>query len=199
MNQYSNEAIKAGLMGVTLVVASGDSGTIVTNACNASAPATSSNCACLADSSVPGSSGGYGYFPIFPASCPYVTAVGATQLFSKTSGEEISASPHTGSDITTGGGFSAYYSSLGWQTSAITGYFDRILSGYTIAPASGYNKRGRGYPDVSINGYGYNVIARGFSSSITTTSASATLFAAMCKYTREYLPPFFLQSILVRH
>lgn len=163
-------------MGLTLVVAAGDSGVAWSDYCNATVPASLENCACVADNGV-----GYGYFPTFPASCPYVTAVGATQLFSFESGAEISASPRTGSGITTGGGFSSYYSKLDFQSSAISSYFTRVLNLETFLPANGYNKQGRGYPDVALNGYGYDVISKGFSDSVTSTSASATLFAAMCK------------------
>ena len=53
--------------------------------CNPVKARSSMNCACTADSSSKSASGwkgapwsGQGYFPTFPASCPYVTALGGT-------------------------------------------------------------------------------------------------------------------------
>ena len=54
--------------------------------CDTHLPSSTSNCACQADSSSSASNGwsgssawsGTGYFPSYPASSPYVTAVGAT-------------------------------------------------------------------------------------------------------------------------
>ena len=53
---------------------------------------------------------GYGYFPSFPATSPYVTAVGGT-MGPNTGGDEVvcmSDAVPTGV-ITSGGGFSTYY------------------------------------------------------------------------------------------
>ena len=72
---------------MSIFVSSGDDG--VTNygcGCNASEPISSANCAYQADSGSdiiadwkPAKSWkGTGYFPSYPATCPYVTAVGAT-------------------------------------------------------------------------------------------------------------------------
>lgn len=197
LNQYAQEALKLGLMGVTLIVASGDDGVALfgarTSNCNTAYPPSMSNCACNAVSSsasyysslysqTKNSWSGYGYFPAFPASCPYVTAVGATQLQSHTSGPEIVCSSQTGSGITSGGGFSSYYASLDWQTAAVAGYFQQVSSGAVPIPASGYNPLGRGIPDVSFNGDSFNIVLNGFSTSISGTSASAPSFAAMSKW-----------------
>ncbi len=73
MDAFNAEAIKLAAMGVTITVASGDNG------------AVNFGCSCTADSSSTFSRWrrspswtGQGYFPSFPATCPYVTAVGAT-------------------------------------------------------------------------------------------------------------------------
>ena len=149
--------------------------------CNATEPASVENCACAADSSTSGWAG-YGYFPTFPASCPYVTAVGATQLIFFLAGTEISAATFSGAGFTTGGGFSSYYSSASWQSSAVSSYFGRISSGTVMAPASGYNRQGRGFPDVSMNGVAFNIVVNGFVEGVSGTSASAPSFAAMSKF-----------------
>jgi tripeptidyl-peptidase I len=61
MNAFTVQAIKLSTMGVTLVVASGDDGAVV-RGMNAFGI---NYCA---------------YYPVFPASCPYVTTVGATAV-----------------------------------------------------------------------------------------------------------------------
>jgi len=88
----------------------------------------------------------------------------------------------SGAGFNTGGGFSSYYSSSSWQSSAVASYFSRISSGTVGAPASGYNKQGRGYPDVALNGVSYNIVVNGFVEAVSGTSASAPVFAAMSKY-----------------
>lgn len=87
MSSFNTEAIKLGAIGVTVCVSSGDNG--VANygctSCDPTKAVTYNNCACNANSGSSTSSwtgtntwSGEGYFPNFPASNPYVTAVGAT-------------------------------------------------------------------------------------------------------------------------
>jgi len=86
MTQFNTEASKLSAQGVTIVVSSGDDGAvnIGCGSCNPSQASTQDNCACQANSGSSTSSWagkkwtGNGYFPSFPATCPYVTAVGAT-------------------------------------------------------------------------------------------------------------------------
>lgn len=85
LSQFNTEALKLSAMGVSIFAATGDNG-VVNFGCGCSAGTTSMyNCACKADSSSSilswskkPSWTGTGYFPSFPATCPYVTAVGAT-------------------------------------------------------------------------------------------------------------------------
>jgi tripeptidyl-peptidase-1 len=85
MTSFYNEAVKLAAMGVTVLVSSGDDGVANFGCSCYSSSYSYANCACQADSSSSGSSWsgastwtGKGYFPSFPASCPYVTAVGGT-------------------------------------------------------------------------------------------------------------------------
>ena len=50
---------------------------------------------------------GTGYFPSFPATSPWVTAVGAT-MGPNTGGPEVACQSQLGGVITTGGGFSTF-------------------------------------------------------------------------------------------
>ncbi|KAM0665497.1 hypothetical protein ACQRIT_006362 [Beauveria bassiana] len=103
--------------------------------------------------------------PTFPASCPWVTTVGATHQGSN---------PQKGANFASGG-FSYYFDRPSWQASAADGYIkglDGHLDGY-------YNKNGRAIPDVSIVGDNFWVMHNGTSKYIWGTSASAPVFAAM--------------------
>lgn len=61
LNAFKTQSVKLGVMGVTILVASGDDGA------NSRTVRTSGTSMC-------------GYSPSFPASCPFVTAVGATSV-----------------------------------------------------------------------------------------------------------------------
>merc|ERR1712166_506034 len=90
-DSFDTEMIKLGLMGVTVMASSGDDG--VSSQAARSTQQGKSAC---------------GYTPSFPASSPYVTAVGATQGI-ETGGPELACGSSTGGLISTGGGFSDYY------------------------------------------------------------------------------------------
>ena len=117
---------------------------------------------------------GKGYFPSFPATCPYVTAVGAT-MGPELGQTEIACQSQLGGIITTGGGFSTYYSTPSYQQSILDYYFDNLKS----KPRSGYNSEGRGYPDIAFIGVNYQVYIQGSIYSLYGTSASAPVLAAM--------------------
>jgi tripeptidyl-peptidase-1 len=201
-DQFYIEAAKLAAMGVTVVVSSGDNGVSNFGCHCGGGSAASDNCACQADSSSDSSGwtgdawSGKGYFPSFPATCPYVTAVGGTMgdggSVPSSPDDEIacqviimifqfresdcwwSSQSQSNGIITTGGGFSTYYPRPSWQTSALLAYRNRL----TAAPKSGYNSGGRGYPDVSLVAVKYQVVVGGQATDIYGTSASAPVFAA---------------------
>jgi len=146
--------MKLGVQGVSIFVSSGDDGV-------ANFPARSSSSQCS-------------YSPSFPASSPYVTAVGAT-MGVETGTAEIACSHSTGGLITTGGGFSGAYSAPSYQASAVSSYFDTV----SPTPEAGYARSGRGYPDVSMSGHNYEVYIGGQLYQVSGTSASAPVVAAM--------------------
>ncbi|KAG8418939.1 hypothetical protein J3459_011920 [Metarhizium acridum] len=101
----------------------------------------------------------------FPASCPWVTAVGATSNH---------AEPPPGAAFSSGG-FSQYFERPAWQAAAVDGYVEAIdghLDGY-------YNASMRAVPDISAVGTNFLVIVGGRRSLLEGTSASAPVFAAM--------------------
>ena len=119
---------------------------------------------------------GKGYFPTFPATSPYVTAVGAT-MGPESGGAEVACQSQLGGVITTGGGFSTYYAQPSWQTTAINGYFNNLTTDQQ--PTSGYNPVGRGIPDISLIGVNYQTIVNQEFSTYYGTAASVSVFAGM--------------------
>lgn len=151
---FNTEAMKLGLQGVSILVSSGDDGVA-----NFQARSNPKKC---------------GYNPSFPASSPYVTAVGATQ--GPESGKpEVACTSDQGGVITTGGGFSTIFSAPSYQTSTIANYFSTLPSNQQ--PVSGYATNGRGYPDVAMAGFNYEVIIGGKQYALSGTSASAPVVA----------------------
>jgi len=168
MQRVNTEFQKAGLQGVSLLFSSGDNGVF---------GGGSFDCP--------------KFSPSFPASSPFVTAVGAT-LFSTQYLEycngvvygvpinchivgETTSSTTAGSRITSGGGFSNVFSTPDYQASAVQQYAPSISD----IPASYYNSKGRAYPDVSALGHNYLVALAGTLVPIDGTSASAPTFAAI--------------------
>lgn len=76
-----------------------------------------------------------------------------------------------------GGGFSTYYPTPTWQQSAVDNYFNNLPSGNT--PTSGYNRNGRGFPDISYIGVNYQTVIQGQLVGLYGTSASAPVLGAM--------------------
>lgn len=185
-------------MGVTVIASSGDDGVANYGCnCNSNIAKQYDNCACQAssssssafpdyNSSIPAWSG-LGYFPSFPASCPWVTAVGATMgannIVPQLDEGEQACQSQLGGIITTGGGFSTYYKRPSWQNVAVNSYFSKVNApGSTVRPAPGFNPNGRGYPDVSLLGVSYSVYIDATVFALYGTSASAPAFAAMGKF-----------------
>jgi len=151
LNSFNTEAMKLGVQGVSIFVSSGDDG----------APGSGAR----------GNAGGCGYEPSFPASSPYVTAVGATQG-GPNGGDEVVCSGNTGGTITTGGGFSTNFAQPAWQSDAVAKFLSLDSSA-----ATGFNEAGRGYPDVAMAGFNYQVVIAGNTYGVSGTSASAPVVA----------------------
>ena len=91
---------------------------------------------------------------------------------------EIAASSDTGAKITSGGGFSRYFTQPSYQKDFIDAYFiNAAKAGQT--PVSGYSATGRGLPDVSLAGSYYAVYIGGTLTILSGTSASAPVMAGM--------------------
>eukprot|EP01041_Mallomonas_annulata_P011365 gene11365-23785_t len=165
-NRVELEFAKMGLRGLTVIAASGDAGV-----CGNGAPSDS----CARPS------------PIWPASSPYVTAVGATQQINSDdnvsgddiNGGEVVCSICTGAGITSGGGFSDIHkrNKAPWQENVVRTYLDR--NNDDIPPMNNFNVEGRGYPDVALLGNDYEIVLAGGVATVSGTSASTPVFAGI--------------------
>ncbi|KAJ7482405.1 subtilisin-like protein [Mycena galericulata] len=102
------------------------------------------------------------FIPGFPASCPFVTAVGGTTFI-----------PETGIFFS-GGGFSNYFSRPSYQDAAVEGFLDKLPKG---TYAGLFNPNGRAIPDVSAQSNNFRVFIGGEAFFIGGTSASSPTFA----------------------
>ena len=80
--------------------------------------------------------------------------------------------------LASGGGFSTTFRRPSWQQYAVNSYFSTLAKeNKTLSP--GYNRFGRGIPDVSLIGVGYEYFAAGGISYRFGTSCAAPVFAGM--------------------
>lgn len=176
LNAFNTEAMKLGGIGVTVTISSGDNG-VANGGCGCTTNSGSSQ----SHWTGAGSWTGQGYFPSFPASNPWVTGIGATMGLGgyppAPGSPSITCQSQLGGVITSGGGFSTYYAQPTWQQGAVNKYFTG-LSGSDI-PAPGYNKNGRGIPDMAMMGVWYQVVINGTMNSVFGTSCSSPLTAGI--------------------
>lgn len=104
------------------------------------------------------------FLPIFPASCPYVTAVGGTTRVEPEEAIYFSS-----------GGFSDLWKRPAYQDDAVPAYLDRLGDRW----AGLYNREGRGFPDVAAQGARFRVVDKGTQILVGGTSASAPAFASV--------------------
>lgn len=105
------------------------------------------------------------FLPIFPAACPYVTSVGGT----------FGVEPEAAVSFSSGG-FSDLFPRPSYQDAAVAAYLEILGDQWDGL----YNKTGRGFPDVSAQGYDFLVTEPGnITYLVGGTSASAPTFAAI--------------------
>ncbi|CAG8366934.1 unnamed protein product [Penicillium salamii] len=138
------------LRGMSIIHSSGDEG--VGSACQASDGVTPQ------------------FNPIFPATCPYVTAIGGTS----------SVTPEVAWNASSGG-FSNYFAQAWYQGSAVKQYFTQVTPETKDYYSNFADFEGRGFPDVSAHSLypDYEVINLGKKSASGGTSAAAPTFAGI--------------------
>jgi len=169
----NTEFMKIGLRGVSVFASSGDSG------------ANGRSDGMCTDSVL---------HAVFPASSPYVTSVGATQMETVTkyttesslckseyqcvaAGTEEAVSVNT-AGFTSGGGFSNYTARPAYQKKAVDAY---LKSSVKFPPQSYYNSEGRAFPDVAALGNNFLIYIKseGGWSPVGGTSASSPTWAGI--------------------
>jgi tripeptidyl-peptidase-1 len=105
------------------------------------------------------------FLPAFPASCPFVTAVGGTTNINP----EVAVSR-----FFSGGGFSNYFDRPFYQEEVVEEYLKALPKG---TYAGLFNPNGRAYPDVSAQSDRFRIFLKGKPVSIGGTSASSPSFA----------------------
>jgi len=173
------EFMKIGVTGVSILIASGDSG---------ANGRTDPDCSLT-------------YLkPDYPAASPYVTAVGATQMSNPvcalknppavcansgydcfSGGDEVAVSFDVAS-FASGGGFSNYAAQPDWQKTAVAAY---LASGVALPPAGYFNATNRAYPDVAAIGNAV-LIDQGGVELVGGTSCSSPEFAAIAGLLNHY-------------
>jgi tripeptidyl-peptidase-1 len=139
LNRMNTEFAKLGLRGVSVLFASGDWGA-----------------GCLDNK----------YTPVFPATSPYITSVGATQL-GQGNEEAVSFSS---------GGFSNFFPIPKYQSDVV----ETFLNSSTDLPNNKYfNTAGRGFPDIAALGVNYVIVLDGQLPGVSGTSASSPVVAGM--------------------
>ncbi|KAH7625486.1 peptidase S8/S53 domain-containing protein [Sordaria sp. MPI-SDFR-AT-0083] len=124
-------------------------------------------------------SGRRAFVPTFPASCPWVTSVGAT---------DNTALNLTGADFSSGG-FSEYFDRPLWQRAAVDPYVSSHVRSGSNKPRKTahphaqkpvyFSLNGRGMPDIAAIGSGFQIMHRGEMVEVRGTSASTPVVAAM--------------------
>jgi tripeptidyl-peptidase I len=179
------EIMKLGLQGITVVLASGDSGVGDPEFCLGTEQAI--------------------FEPVDDASCPYVLAVGSTEFDNTTAANGINDKlfEMSTTQFGSGGGFSNVFAAPTYQTAAVNNYLSTTgpslgFSGYTnasfeavggdfsrIPPGQLFNLDGRAYPDVSAIGENFLIFFRSQLGSIGGTSLAAPVWAAILNRINE--------------
>jgi tripeptidyl-peptidase-1 len=171
------EYMKLGLMGTSVLYSSGDYGV------------AGNGGQCIAANGTYNAGKDGRFNPSFPATCPYVTAVGATQVIP---GTNIITSLATGTQpeeacetvIYSGGGFSNVFDLPGYQSSAVKSWFKNFPPPYG-ADRFNNTQKTRGFPDVSANGANYVVTVDGTFALVYGTSASSPTFGSILTIINE--------------
>ncbi|KAJ6476613.1 family S53 protease-like protein [Mycena vulgaris] len=112
------------------------------------------------------------FMPVFPAACPFITSVGSTQGFG----------PEKAINFT-GGGFSNFFPTPSYQAAAVASFLETVPSNF----AGTFNKTGRGYPDVSLQGWNFEIVSGGDTGLVGGTSASSPTFAGIISLINDRL------------
>ncbi|KAJ7830284.1 subtilisin-like protein [Mycena leptocephala] len=158
-----SQCTEIGKVCITIIASSGDGGV---------AYSQSHECLLPSGALVAGNPTNSSFVGQLPASCPFITAVGATSV-APGGTDQVEQST---TDFPSGGGFSNNFARPAWQDAAVQNYLDNFVPDYA---ASVFNRSGRAYPDVAANGWPLVIAEGGGFVHSGGTSASAPIFAAV--------------------
>ncbi|KAF8212835.1 peptidase S8/S53 domain-containing protein [Mycena galopus ATCC 62051] len=153
---------KLSLTGITFVASSGDGGVAYSQATE-----------CLVNGTLIPGNPTRSFVGQLPASCPFITAVGATSV---APGATTNQTEESTTIFPSGGGFSNNFPRPTWQDGAVQNYLDNFAPDYA---ASAFNRSGRAYPDVAANGWPLVIAEEGEFTLSGGTSTSAPIFASV--------------------
>merc|ERR1712194_629700 len=157
VTDIDNDLTKLAAMGLSIIVASGDSGSAYDGSMSKDHPVL---------------------FPSWPSSSQWVTAVGATRFIDYTVGHGEMATDQFGS----GSGFSSLFPAFAAQKDATAGYLQKATG---LPPQASYPAGGRGTADISCLGEGFPTLVNGDLIVEGGTSASTPLFAGLVSLLNE--------------
>ncbi|GJJ14048.1 hypothetical protein Clacol_008305 [Clathrus columnatus] len=162
LQRQCHEFGKLSLRGVTFLMATGDSG-------------VASPDGCIDEETGALSANGTRFHRLFVlislSTYNFVPQVGATQINSGASVRD----PEQALQIT-GGGFSSVFPQPTYQRPAVKRYLDNFVPEHTKGH---FNENGRGYPDISANGFNYAAVTENELELLQGTSAATPVIAAM--------------------
>ncbi|KAK4506247.1 hypothetical protein PRZ48_004212 [Zasmidium cellare] len=186
VQRQCNEFMKLGLQGHTILIGSGSFGV-------GNGPGVPTPSGCL------GAQGNV-FNPVYPVGCPWVTSVGTTMVGPNQtvndpeSAYQIDMSgpglPDAFKYISSGGGFSNYFSTPDYQKRAVSEWRRFHDPGYPTYVANAdasniganggrYNRAGRGYPDISATGAYFHTIVNGEDDISSSTTHAIPIVASV--------------------
>ncbi|KAH8976683.1 subtilisin-like protein [Lactarius hatsudake] len=111
------------------------------------------------------------FTPFFPATCPFVTAIGGTTSFDP----EVAAS-------LSGGGFSEYFRRPKYQQQAVSTFLNNLGQQYSGL----YNPPGRAIPDIAAQAMTIPIFYKGQEENIKGTSCSTPIAAGIISLLNDY-------------
>jgi tripeptidyl-peptidase-1 len=164
-----NDFMKLAARGITIIFASGDSGS-----------------GYVIEGAVPNPTSPGKLYPSWPAGSPWVTAVGATRLINDQVSTGAEAAVGKEDRFGSGGGFSYNFDQPKWQAKAVAAYLAEEKGSLPDESKASYITTGRATPDVSALGTGYSVVVGGsVQKGVGGTSASAPVFAGIVSLLNE--------------
>ncbi|KAJ6783209.1 hypothetical protein PWT90_01249 [Aphanocladium album] len=159
MDRVCNEFMKAGSRGISVLFSSGDSGV---------GGNKESSCA-------------NGLYGLFPAACPYVTAVGGTDVINGV--ERVVDFGRYNKRLTSaGGGYSTHFAAPDYNANVTAAYAQTVDS----TTQQQFNAGNRGFPDIALVSALFPTIVNGGVVSLLGTSASSPAIAGMFSLLNDY-------------